>query len=247
MNARKLVKPLESNGRGPCEWKGKHMVSYELNENMVGLTVYQALNTPIAKEVSIQLRQGSSFFQRDSLDIEYCKLHIKGHTRPTVLPTVPTFGGTTCRIVVAYVDTVKYASAIHTGDGRMFFVDYFANTNYLGVKTENIYAPKDYDSSEDIEVLFDLVYRMPPEQLAAPNAVQENTLVDANDLGPKIDIVLDLEGRKAGGLGQYDIPPSFFTNGSIIAWFVSNDPNAAIASTWIFTGQFDIYFNTIKD
>lgn len=248
VNSRKLVTPVESNGRGHCPWKGKHQVSeYFANEPMKGLTTYSPTNTPYAEPISIELKQGSNFYQRDSLDIEFCKLHIKGHTHPSVLPTLLTFTGTTCRIIVAYVDTVKLPTTIVTGPGRMFYADYFASTDYLGAKIHNIYSPKDYDANEDIEVLYDCIYRMMPEQLAAPNVTQENALVLASDLGVKLDVMIDLEGRKAGGLGQLDSPPSFFTNGSIICWFVSDDPNPALTSSFYFTGQFDVYYNTLKD
>lgn len=240
-NTRKAIKPLESNGRSSVAWLGKHYQSVSYNHNFEGLKAYEPANDPKADYVFNIIQDGPNFYQRDSLECTLCKLHIRGATKQTVIPTELTFAGTTCRMIVAYVDTVKSPGDISSNP--QYFRDHFASTAYNGVVTSTIESPKHFKVKDDFEVIFDGYWRMPPEQLLAPNATQENCLVDANDFGPKIDVLIDLEGRLFSGVKLGGYP----TIGQLVVWFVSDDPNVAALSTYYFKGTIDIYYNCNKD
>lgn len=241
-NTRKAIKPLESNGQPSTEWLGKHYMSIPFNDSpFVGLKHYEPVNDPQADALFNIIQDGPSYYQRDSLDCRLCKLHIKGATKQSVIPTELTFAGTTCRLIVVYVDTVKEPGDITANP--QYFRNYFASTSFTGGVTSTIDSPKHFKVKDDFEVIFDGYWRMPPEQLMAPNAVQENCLVNANDFGPKLDVIIDLEGRLFTGVKVGGYP----TIGQLLTFFVSDDPNLSTLSTYYWRGSMDIYYNCNKD
>jgi len=250
-NTRKAIKPLESNGQPSEEWKGNHCVVNKIglgapsgSTQFVGLNSVDPLNDPYAYSLLTFIYSGPQYFQTSSPTFKYCKLHIKGQTLQSVIPTELTFRGICCRFIVAYVPEYEDWDIETVPEKRMYFKDYFVGCDYGGnTSIQSIFCPKKFQKKDRIEILFDLIFRMPPEQLTAPNAVQENCLVNANELGPKIDVVVDLEGREAYSKGGN----AYLTSGGLVYWLVSDDPNLSTLSTYYFDGIFELYFNCERD
>lgn len=232
VNTKKCVRPIESRGRS-CAWEGDKVIGYEWKRKFHGL------GNPLNDLKSLNeydIYSGNKYWQINGNQAELAKLSFKLKIYPTNIAVLPTPSGVTCRVIIAYWG-VKTASDPYEPDFR----DYFYYRDINGVKYNSILSDKCMENSNRLEVLYDKIFSLPPENLT-DTPVPGAASIECNLQDYVIDILLDLEGRVIVTNGNNSVNTNII-DGNLLFWMVSDDINLNATSTWEAQFAFHLYFN----
>jgi len=232
-NTKKCLRPIESRGVS-CAWQGEKILSYEWKRKFHGLG--NVLNDLKSTNL-FDIYAGSNYWQLNGNQCELAKMSFKLKIYPTNIAVIPTPSGVTCRVIIAYWGNMQPGVDPYEPE----FKDYFYYRDLNGTKLVSVFSDKCMENSDRLEVLYDKVFSLPPENLT-DTPVPGAASIECNLQDYVIDIMLDLEGRVMVTNGNNAVNTNII-DGNLLFWLVSDDINLNATSTWEAQFAYHIFFN----